>query len=424
MIAFPEKLLELIESAVVRHGGDLGGWTRRDADRLQLFDGRVTLRAEVHDEESQRDGVIHIHVLTTLHEHDDQVLDACLMGMGRDNDAAVANAAVLWITCVAGPVKSFLDNRPICMTCQAGVQGGDASAGYLEGDYGLTGLRAYVGPSYARGIDDDNLPSAIDENKPWFRFAAEAAAPRRVHIAKSIISVNGRNGWQRNLEVDGHEVSHHDPEWPVGVEAPQFGYLTRFAVFAFPQNSNEIARRKELERTILHFAEHYSDFETVDQLMAEMARLGFDAEIVHEVESFSTIAFGRALFQHFGIEYPSTVIRARRDGTVETDVPLMSMPAYARACALAGQLRAMMPKERFQALCCYNAESNVILKVMNARPDQLDFSGFKLFPCVVPDRGVSENTMNRAIAAMNEMAQSGRTKSQTPTPKKPWWKIW
>src|SRR4051794_27289552 len=95
-----EHLLDLIEKAIVEHGGDLGGWTRRYNKTLQLFDGRVTLRAEVKDPgPAGRAGVVHAHILTTLHEHDDEVLDACLFGMGDDREAAVRQAAVIWITC-------------------------------------------------------------------------------------------------------------------------------------------------------------------------------------------------------------------------------------------------------------------------------------------------------------------------------------
>jgi hypothetical protein len=49
-----ERLLELIERVVVEHGGNLGGWTRRSDDALQLFDGRVTLRAEVNESETNK----------------------------------------------------------------------------------------------------------------------------------------------------------------------------------------------------------------------------------------------------------------------------------------------------------------------------------------------------------------------------------
>jgi hypothetical protein len=118
------RLLDLIEEAVVKHGGDLGGWTRRNDDTLQLFDGRVTLRAKVCDEEPRREAAVHVHVSTAVHEHDDEVLDACLMGIGKDRDAGIAEAAMIWVVGVAGPIKSFVDGKPICMTCQAGVAGG------------------------------------------------------------------------------------------------------------------------------------------------------------------------------------------------------------------------------------------------------------------------------------------------------------
>ncbi len=53
------RLLEIIERDIVAHGGDLGGWTRLSDESLQLFDGRVTLRAEVHEEEQAGDNVVH-----------------------------------------------------------------------------------------------------------------------------------------------------------------------------------------------------------------------------------------------------------------------------------------------------------------------------------------------------------------------------
>ncbi len=72
-----EDLLELIERAVVEHGGDLGGWTRRDDGVLQLFDGRLTLRAEIKDSDLSGSHRVHAHVLATLHEFDDEIL-CCL----------------------------------------------------------------------------------------------------------------------------------------------------------------------------------------------------------------------------------------------------------------------------------------------------------------------------------------------------------
>jgi hypothetical protein len=414
-----DRLLERIEEGVVEHGGDLGGWTRRSDGALQLFDGRVTLRAELSDAESADEGMIHAHVLTTLHEHDDEVLDACLFGMGDDREAALGQAAVIWITCVAGPIKSFIDNKPVCMTCQAGVQEGDPAEGYSRGDYGLPGLRAYVGPFISRGFDDEPLPFAFDDTKPWFRYAAESAAPRRVHLAKVTILGGADEGWKRELEIDGHDVSHQDPDWPAGAKASGFGYLTRFAVFEFPRNSTEIARRAELERTIRHFAENYAQYDSIDRLMEEMVRQGFDADLVHEAESISTIAFGRIFFEPYGVQYSPTIIRARRDGRIEADVPLMSLPAYSRARALAVQLRETMPEEAFQSLCLYNGESHVILQAMESAGEKFDPSQMTMYPCVVPDRGVSDQTMEAAVAMLNDRVEQARKVA-----KKPWWKFW
>ena len=214
---------------------------------------------------------------------------------------------MIWITCVAGPIKSFMDNKPVCMSCQAGVADGDPSQGYSRSDYGLPGLRAYVGPSFARGVDDGSIQAAVSDTKPWFCFASESAAPRRTHLAKATIVSKGEEGWSRNLEIDGHEVSYHDPDWPAGIRSPKFSYMTRFAVFEFDRHSTELRRRAELDQAIRYFAENFSKYDSVNELMEAMVRHGFEQDLVHETESISTIAFGRALFEPHGVQYSPTI---------------------------------------------------------------------------------------------------------------------
>jgi hypothetical protein len=424
-----ERLLELIGQGIVEHGGDLGGWTRLDGDRLQLFDGRVTLRAEVHEQGELGNGTAHSHVYATLHEYDDELLDACVFGMGDDQEAAISEAAMLWIMCVAGPIKSFIDDQPACQTCRAGAEEADPSEGDSRGDYGLPGLRAFVGPSLSRGLEDERILPALDDTKPWFRYAAESSAPRRVHIAKATILSKGKQGWHRELEIDGHEVSHHDPNWPAGVRGPEFGYVTRFAVFEFSEDSEELSKRAELERTIRYFAEHLPAHESVDRLMEDMIDQGFDPDLVHESESISTIAFGRILFEDHGVQYSPTIIRARRNGRVEPNVPLMSIPAYSRARALAAQLRETMSQDDFQTICLYNAESNAICQALEAEGDDAELDGMTLFPCVVPDRGVSDETMDKALNVLQNMVNHSRREdnlrgSDRQQGRRPWWKFW
>ena len=412
-----DELLDLIEKGIVEHGGDLGGWTRRDEDKLQLFDGRVTLQATIM--EADHPGTVHAHVYVTLHEHEAEVLDCCVFGIGEERESALAEAAVIWLTCVAGPVKSFIDNRPVCMTCQAGVADGDISQGYSPGDYGLTGLNAFVGPSIARAIEDEQVQEMIDDTKPWFLYAAEAAAPRRVHMAKSIILSEGDKGWTRELEIDGHEVSHHDPNWPAGVRGPDFGYLTRYAVFEFPLDSSEISRRAELERTIRHFAENFSVHQSTDELLESMIGQGFDPQLVHETEAVSTLAFGRILFEQRGVKYHPHIHRIRADGKIDRNIPLMSLPAYSRARAIIAELAETMPQDELLDLCSYSAESNAILQVLESQEGEFDFTQLTMSPSMVPDPDVSSEVMQAALAELDIHSPPAEGDHN-----KPWWKFW
>lgn len=388
----PARLLERIEERIVTHSGDLGGWTAHTADALKIFDGRVTLRAEIIDGGEGKP--VHTHVFATLHEYDDEVLDACILGMGEDTDAALGQAATIWMQGVGAPIRSFMEDREVCMAARIDE----------EADPVLAGGRAYAGPFFPRGLDD-SVVSALDDALPWFRFAAEAAAPRRVHLAKVFISTGSGTGWARQLEIDGHNVSHRDRDWPAGVTSAEAGYVTRFAVFELPPE--EIERRAELDRTILHFAEHYAQGGSVDDLTEEMVRQGFDPILVHETESISTIAFGRVLFESRGISYPPTIIRARNDGRVEADVPLLSIPAYSRARALVPQIQQVLTPDDFMDLCVYSAESHVILQAMEGKGNDVDLSGFTLYPCVVPDPNVSQETMDAALRLMRQMVDRG-----------------
>jgi hypothetical protein len=233
-----------------------------------------------------------------------------------------------------------------------------------------------------------------------------------VHLAKVSITAGSGTRWVRQLEIDGHSVSHRDPEWPAGVASSRAGYVTRFAVFELAPD--EVARRAELDRTIRHFAEHYARIGSVDELMDEMVRQGFDPDLVHEAESVATIAFGRFLFEDRGVSYPPTIIRARGDGRVEADVPLLSMPAYSRARALAPQLRQALGADDFTSLCLYSAESNVILQAMEASGKDLDLAGLTLYPCAVPDRDVPQETMDAALHLLRQ-----RVDAQRPAPPPP-----
>jgi len=218
------------------------------------------------------------------------------------------------------------------------------------------------------------------------------------------------------VEVDGHDAAQLDPNWPAETSAPDVGYVTRFAVFEL--SPEEASRRAELDRAITTYAVEHHKHESIDSLLDAMITQGFDPDVVHEVETVSTIAFGRSYFQACGFPYPSTVIRARRDGRVVADVPLASLPAYARAWALAPRLRATMRDADFQALMLHSAESQAIVQAIEAGEKLPDPAAMRMFPCVVPDRDVDDATMAAALATLQAAIKRGRARN------KPWWRFW
>lgn len=416
MTSDEQILLASIEEGVNQHGGDLGGWTKLDDESLKLFDGRVTLSAEIHPGDPMEQGVVHAHVFTKLHDHDDEVLDACLMGIADTKQEAIKQAAFIWLTCVAGPIRSFLDNKPVCMSCQAGVAHGDASQGYVQGDYGLPGLRAFVGPSLARGsAGADDAGAELDDSMPWFRYASTAAAPRQVHLAKVTLMYDGEGSWHRQLEIDGHDVSFSDSDWP-GRKLNDMAYFLRFAVFEFPKNSKVISQRAHIEKAIKMWLKNYNKIDDPNVLMRKMAEKGIHPQIVKEVESISTIAFGRMFFEHLGVNYSPVIIRARASGQVEENVQLLTLPAYTRARALFGPITESMTEEEVQAICFYNAESHGILNILEQSPEA-ELNAIELYPSVVPDENAPQPTIDRALAILDDMVNQSRKK-------KPWWKFW
>lgn len=160
-----------------------------------------------------------------------------------------------------------------------------------------------------------------------------------------------------------------------------------------------------LDDAIYFFATQYPTCKSVDALKSQMIIKGFDPIQVHEVFTISSIAFGRALFEGHGIRYPSKIIRARDDGTIEPDVSLLSIPAYTRALALIDSIQSSLSRHAFRVLCMYNAESQAIVKAVKAvgQGRDLDLTEICLYPVVVPDLHVKEETVQRAFDVVERL---------------------
>jgi hypothetical protein len=171
-------------------------------------------------------------------------------------------------------------------------------------------------------------------------------------------------------------------------------------------SSSDMSAAKSLDDAILYFALRYPSCESMEVLQNDMLHHQcFDPEHIHQVTHISTIAWGRFLFQDMGIKYPKTIIRARDDGSVEPDVDLDSLPAYARAMALVDKIQRTLSRHAFRVLCMYNAESRAIVRAIKALGQGLDLREITMYPVVVPDLHVHKETVQRAFDVVNRLRQ-------------------
>ncbi len=416
-----DRLLELIEEGLADYGGDLDGRICHSDGCLQIFDGRVTLQAELREQAQFQETRVHVHVLATLHEFDHEVLDACLFGTGFDRESALSEAAGLWVTCIACLIRSLIDGRAVgsaeVIAIDPQLSGETTNSGFS----GAIVRRAYASPTIIRSFGESETSRLDLSEIPWFLYAKVLAAPRRVHLAKATVIAREGSSWSRKIEVDGHDASYEDSSWLKKIDNAEITYATRFAVFEFASDSDSLKRRAEIDRGIRHFATRLSEFDSREKLLEDMVGAGIDPDLAHEIETIGSLAFGRKLFEPQGVRFSPTVIRARRDGTIEEDVALMSIPTFARASALASELLAALTPEQGQELCCYGAESNAILQAIQAQGEGVDlqqlYAEIEFQPSVIPDRGVSAATITKAF-----VAQSNQKEVPPPESHTPWWK--
>ena len=421
-----KELLKLIHTAVVEHGGELGGKTKLAEDKLKIFDGRVTLRVNVETYPKMGEiTLVHCHVLATLHEFDNEILDACVTGFAEDTAAALGQAAFKWLTGVAGPIRSFIDDHPVCMSCKSGVEGGDLSAGFAPQDYGFKTLSAFVGPSLQTSFENQGQTNLTDDTLPWFQYAAESAGPKRVHLAKVTLEAQGDQGWKRQLEVDGHEVSHVEHDWPTGSAAPNVGSIVRYAVFAFPKTSGFIESRSNLDRAIEAFIRILTNLEGDDDPVQKMQEQGFPQHLIDQVDTISAVAFGRMYFEGRGLHYQPNAIRIRRNGKHEILVPLMGYPAYNRGRAILARMASEISKEKQQVIGLYGNESYHIYQLMT---QGTDVSQIPLPHCLIAELGCSDEQVAEGMALRKkyyaEIKANHANTIAACEPTKPWWQFW
>jgi len=401
----------MIESTVVAHGDEFGGWTKLDGDELKVFDGRVTLRAQVHTHPKPGGAAMaQCSVLATLHDHGDEVLNGGVVGVAGSGDEALTSAAQAWLHLVAATIRSFIDGRAV-----AGCSHVSDAPGA-----GLDGFDGYVSPARWASFNGTQPPECPD-GAPWFRYTREALGPARLQMVKTVVNGNtpdSPTGWRRQLELNGEGLTVTDTDWPAPhLEAP--GYWTRFALVSQTDEA-QMAERDRLDRAIESFATKLSARTAHQEIEKQMSLEGYDLEFIDEIGSFATAGFTRAFFSSRGMNFnfAPTVIRARASGEIEAGVPLASRPAFSRGMAVAARLLPSLDDDAAQAIGLVSGDANAALQAMNSSGSDFDPTQVRFASSIVPERGASQETMQRAVDTIRAEIEAAQG------PRKPWWKFW
>jgi len=391
----PAHILQVIHDELARLDQEIVGELDLSEDSLTAMGGKLTLNAVVHHDEGLHSAIAHCHVTARVADEQTGHLDACLIGINPDRAAALADAAQYWINVVAGPIFSLLHERPVL-----GTTAFDGSE-----SYGVSGCSGYVGPKCARMLAEADDMKLLDDT-PSFDFAAEMAPPGIVHLTKVTLEASGEAGWNRTLEVDGHSATHVDRPWPAVEQAPAQGIVSQFAVFHYADQTQKVDERKQVDDTIRRYVAMVGTSGDTNNPIDTMLNEGVPAELLDQIATYAPLAFGRAALNSIGATFSPTYVQLKQDGTTTDGLQLMHQPVFARSIILSQEF--MSSAETIEGFKLIALSSSEVVTINNAMNEGSKPEDLALLPPIIPDHGVSDETIQRTMKELIEKIESQR----------------
>ena len=239
-----------------------------------------------------------------------------------------------------------------------------------------------------------------------------------VHLAKVTLEAAGAGGWNRNLEIDAHLASHADHPWNAGLAAPSQGIVSQFAVFHYGDQPDRAEARRQTDDAIRRFVSAFQTTDDPDRAAGMLRDEGLDADLVHRVVAFASLAFGRLVIESLGASLAPDFVRITRDGIAEEGLMLMRQPVFARSMALGREFMQGELREAVKKVAFTSSEVDVVNNALHAggKPDDLD-----VFPPVIPDPGASQDAVQQAV---KELIYRAEQKYAAIKKARPWWQFW
>lgn len=382
---------------------------------LTLLDGKLTVQASILHDQDIHPSIAHVHVLSKIDAFPDNPLNACVIGISENRYDALSQAGRTWGTMAGDPILSL---------CHA-VALGEATHFCGDEAWGVRGCHGFVGPVIVRMAGGKNLDLETISRSAMFDHVAELTPGGLLHIAKVTISNNGKGGWKRELEINGHEVGYANDPWELGIPLPNSEHLiiSRFAVYHYTDRPDVSAGRQNLDDAIMDYVESLQEDANLDptDVSDVLVNKGYHEDLVYWLDHFIPLAFGRIMLMDIGIRFPDTYFLAHEGGRLSGSLELIRNPAFARAHAMGWHFRASADYHNaFERAAVSSAEFNALNNALHkgSKPEELTAQ-----PPLIPDISVNQEDYWRAMELYLAQYQS-KQEMVRPTKKKAWWQFW
>lgn len=317
------RILQHIREGLAAHERQLVGAVEIRDDVLFALDGKLSLQVQLQQNTGISNQIAHFHVVSRLGTASTSpALDACVVGMGADRASALKSLAERWVGAVGCVVFSLLHAKPVM------------GAVHFDGtqSWGLPDCHGFLGPIHARVSGKIDLTPALHDG--LFDGVVALAPPGLLHICKVTLDADGRGGWKRVIEIDGHAARFEETAWSCSVEPPkQTVIATQYAVFHFADRPGAVDRQVRLDAAICEFVAVCKATGSTEGVTEILVERGHEPDVVERVANFAPVAFCRVLFGGIGATFSPDYVRIPPSGKPERR-RLLHEPAFARSAAL------------------------------------------------------------------------------------------
>lgn len=367
---------------------------------LTLLDGKLAIESKfINDSENPE--MVHVHVISRIDSFPDVKLDACVVGFGENREEALVKAGIRWVNMAGFPILSL---------CHA-VGLGPAVHFSGEEVWGVKGCHGFVGPIGFSHFNMSESEMDIVYESPMFENVAELSPSGPLHLAKAVISSNGKGGWKRNLEIDGHKAEYMNESWDPGIPHPDSGYaiISQYVIYHYFDKPEFVQERQLIDDAINEYMKILKEDSTIDpdSVSDILVQKGHGADLAFWMHHFLPLAFINIQLMNTDVVLSDEYFVGRKGGTISKGYKLIKNTIYARAYAMGLHF---CRSEEYHSSFEKAAYSSAVVHTLNKYLETHEtLDGLTTHPTLIPEAGLSDDDLYKTIETFVAHLQSKKS---------------